>query len=47
MSMITWVLADEPCERVALAIGIVEERLGSDADVQWVSPGPVVETIPE
>jgi len=43
--MITWVLTEEPCERVALAIGIVEERLGSEADVQWVCP--VVDAIPE
>ena len=45
--MITWVLTEEPTEAVAIAIEIVESRLGSEAEVQWMCPGPVVEPIPE
>jgi len=43
--MITWVLTEEPTEAVALAIGIVEARLDSDAEVQWVCPGPLAEPV--
>lgn len=35
---ITWVLAEEPDLRVRRAIEILEERVGSDADVQWICP---------
>jgi hypothetical protein len=41
--MVTWVLTDEPDELVAKAIEIVEARLGSDQEVMWLSPGPVIE----
>lgn len=43
--MVTWVLAEEPSEDVEQAIQIVEARLGSDAEVMWVCPGPIVEPI--
>lgn len=43
--MITWVLAEEPTWDVARAIEIVEARIGSDGDVDWLAPGPVIEHI--
>ncbi|HEX9776253.1 MAG TPA: hypothetical protein VGB83_11845 [Actinomycetota bacterium] len=43
--MVTWILADEPSWEVARAIEIVEARLGNDDDVNWLAPGPVVETV--
>lgn len=43
--MVTWVLAEEPSEAVERAIEIVETRLGSDGDVMWLCPGPIVEPI--
>ena len=43
--MVTWVLTEEPTWQVAQAIEIVEARLGSDADVMWLAPGPVVEPV--
>lgn len=39
--MITWVLTEEPTEQVVGAIAIVEARIVSDAEVQWVCPGPI------
>jgi hypothetical protein len=32
---------EEPTVEVARAIEVVEARLGSDAEVMWVSPGPL------
>ena len=43
--MITWVLAEEPTEQIACAIEIIEARLGSDQDVNWICP--VAEHIPD
>jgi len=43
--MVTWVLTEEPDERIAAAIEIVESRLGSDEEVMWLCPGPIVEQI--
>ncbi len=45
--MVTWVLTEEPTEAVARAIEIVEARLGSDEEVMWLAPGPVVEPVQE
>lgn len=36
--MITWVLTEEPTDAVVLAIEIVENRVASEAEVQWVCP---------
>lgn len=41
--MITWILAEEPTEQVAVAIEILEARLGSTEEVSWICP--VVEPI--
>lgn len=41
--MVTWVLAEEPCDMVVRAIEIVETRLGSEEEVMWLCPGPVAE----
>jgi hypothetical protein len=43
--MVTWVLVEEPTEQVAIAIEIVESRLGSDQEVMWLCPGPVTEPV--
>ncbi|MFN2614249.1 MAG: hypothetical protein ABR552_05450 [Actinomycetota bacterium] len=45
--MITWVLAEEPTQEVAIAIEIVEARLGSTEEVMWVCPTDVVERVTE
>lgn len=45
--MVTWVLAEEPSEEVQRAIAAIEARVGSDAEVMWVAPGPIVESIGE
>ncbi len=49
--MVTWVLAEEPDWRIAMAIEIVENRLGCDPDdVTWICADvPVIEheTAPE
>lgn len=36
--MITWVLTEEPTEQIARAIEIVEARLGSTEEVNWMAP---------
>lgn len=36
--MITWVLTEEPTEDVARAIEIVEARLGSTEEINWMAP---------
>jgi hypothetical protein len=36
--MITWVLVQEPTAAVRRAIELLEERVGSDADVMWLCP---------
>jgi hypothetical protein len=41
--LITWVLAEEPDLRVRRVIEIVEERVGSEDEVMWLSPGPIEE----
>ena len=38
MSMITWVLVEEPTPAIERAIQIVESRIGSEGEVSWVSP---------
>lgn len=38
MAMITWVLAQEPTAAVKRALEILEERVGSDAEVMWLCP---------
>lgn len=43
--MITWVLTEEPDVRVQRAIEILEDRVGSEGDVMWLSPGPVAEPV--
>lgn len=43
--MITWVLAQEPDAMVRQAIEIVEERVGSEGEVMWLCPGPIVEPV--
>jgi hypothetical protein len=43
--MVTWVLSEEPDERIAAAIEIVEARLGSQEEVMWLCPGPLVEPV--
>lgn len=45
--MVTWVLAEEPTEQVQRVIAAVETRIGSDSEVMWVCPGPIVESIGE
>jgi hypothetical protein len=47
IQMITWVLAEEPTEEVAVAIEIVEARLGSTEEVMWVCPTDIVEPATE
>jgi hypothetical protein len=41
--MITWVLTAEPTPVVRRAIEILEERVGSTAEVMWLCPGELVE----
>lgn len=36
--MITWILAQEPTEQIACAIEVIEARLGSEEDVNWICP---------
>lgn len=36
--MITWVLTEEPSDAVAMAIEVIEMRIGSEEEVQWVCP---------
>jgi hypothetical protein len=36
--MVTWVLTTEPDALVAMAIEIVEARLGSEQEVLWLCP---------
>jgi hypothetical protein len=36
--MITWVLVEEPTAAVRAAIEMLEERVGSDAEVMWLCP---------
>lgn len=43
--MVTWVLTDEPTWDVARAIEVLEARMGSDAEVMWLAPGPVQEPV--
>ena len=43
--LITWVLAEEPDLRVRRVIEIVEERVGSEDEVMWLSPGPIEEPV--
>lgn len=38
MSTVTWVLVEEPDLRVRRVIEILEDRVGADADVQWICP---------
>jgi hypothetical protein len=38
MAMITWVLTQEPTSAVKRALEILEERVGSDAEVMWLCP---------
>jgi hypothetical protein len=37
-TMITWVLTQEPTAAVKRALEILEERVGSDAEVMWLCP---------
>jgi len=36
--MITWVLTEEPTEQVARIIEILEARLDSSEEVNWLAP---------
>ncbi|MCA1833075.1 MAG: hypothetical protein ABR548_15805 [Actinomycetota bacterium] len=38
MTMITWVLMEEPTSAVKRALEMLEERVGSDAEVMWLCP---------
>ena len=38
MKMITWVLTQEPTAAVKRALEILEDRVGSDAEVMWLCP---------
>jgi hypothetical protein len=38
IAMITWVLMQEPNAAVRTVIEILEERVGSDAEVMWLCP---------
>lgn len=37
-TMITWVLTQEPSASVRRALEMLEERVGSDAEVMWLCP---------
>ncbi len=38
MTMITWVLAQEPTASVKRALEVIEDRVGSDLEVMWLCP---------
>lgn len=41
--MITWVLVEEPTAAVGRAIEMLEERVGSTAEVMWLCPDELIE----
>ena len=45
--MITWVLVEEPSAAVRRAIEMLEDRVGSEAEVMWLCPDMIDEPIQE
>ncbi|HVL89166.1 MAG TPA: hypothetical protein VM841_02915 [Actinomycetota bacterium] len=43
--MITWVLVQEPTAAVGAAIEMIEERVGSTAEVMWLCPDELAEPV--
>jgi hypothetical protein len=43
--MITWVLVQEPNAAVRFAIEMLEERVGSTAEVMWLCPDELSEPV--
>ncbi len=43
--MITWVLVEEPNAGVRAAIEMLEERVGSTAEVMWLCPDELAEPV--